>query len=151
MASLVRQTTGRRSRESGSQVGIQLNTFGLDKIRAEINGHALAVIMLEAAQPMLEQATQDWPVDTGASRDSIELVAVEEGDHRARIVLQAGGQKLENDPRNKSGIDYAPFLEFGTEGRAAHGVIRDSVFDNEEAYRSGVRAGVKGLIEGADS
>jgi len=151
MASLVRQTTGRRSRESGSQVGIQLNTFGLDKIQAEINGHALAVIMLEAAQPMLEQATQDWPVDTGASRDSIELVTVEEGDRRARIVLQAGGQKLENDPRNKSGIDYAPFLEFGTEGRAAHGIIRDSVFDNEEAYRSRVRTGVKGLIEGAAS
>lgn len=135
----VRITTGRRSRESGSQVGIQLNLFGLTKLQGAINGKTMAVVLLDSAGPMRDQAYENWPKKTGASSDSIELVVVEEGEHHARVVLQAGGQKLENDPRNKSGIDYAPFLEFGTNGRHAYGAIRNAVFDGEIDFKNRVR------------
>ncbi len=149
MASGVRITTGRRSRETGSQVGVQLNTFGLGKVKEAVNGKELARILIQSAQPMLENAFDNWPKLTGASADSIELVVVEEGETHARIVLQAGGQKLENDPRNKSGIDYAPFLEFGTNGRHAYGAIRNAVFDGESAFKDNVREGVRELIVGS--
>lgn len=147
MASL-RQTTGRRSRDLGTVAGIRLNLFALDQLRGRVTGEEMAAVMLESAKPMYNQAVEDWPRDTGASGDSIELLVVEAGETRARIVLQVGGQKLANDPRNKSGIDYAPYLEFGSQGRHAYGVIRNSVFDNEDDYKQRVREGIKRLIEG---
>lgn len=144
----VRLTTGRRSRESGTQVGIQLNIFGLNALQGAVNGNELAKILMDAAQPMYTTAYENWPKKTGASADSIELVIVEgeEAAKRARIVLQAGGQKLENDPRNKSGVDYAPFLEFGTNGRHAYGAIRDAVYSEETDFKLRVRERVADLI-----
>lgn len=145
---LVRITQGRASRAPGTQVGVQLNTFGLDEVRGRVNGKELAAILMDSAQSMLTDAVLNWPRDTGASGDSIELAVVEENENSARIVLQAGGQTLENDPRNKSGIDYAPFLEFGTNGRAAHGALRNAVYDGETEFKSLVREGVRALILG---
>lgn len=145
---LVRITQGRASRVPGTQVGVQLNTFGLDEVRGRVTGRELAVILIDSAQPMLSDAFENWPKKTGASSESIELMIVEENEHSARIVLQAGGQTLENDPRNKSGIDYAPFLEFGTNGRPAHGALRNAVYDGETEFKSLVRDGVRALLVG---
>lgn len=148
MAGQARVTIGSRSRQPGTQLGMQLNLFALDKLRERMNGENLLAILLESAQPMLEQLVANWPVATGASRDSAELAVVEIADKKARIVLQVGGDKLRQDPRNKSGIDYAPYLEFGTNGRKAYGVLRDTVNDGELDFRAGVRDRARQLIEG---
>lgn len=144
----VRVTTTRGSRQKGDVAGIQLNTFGLQKLADGVNGEEIARIMLEAAQPMFEQCQHDWydhwfNFDTGASADSVALITTEVEERRARIQLQAGGEVLRSDPRNKSHQDYAPMLEYHEGG----GMIRNAVFDNQEEFVRNVHAGIKRLVE----
>lgn len=142
----IRVTIGSRSREPGTRVGVQLNTFGLKRLEAGINGEALAGITLEAAQPMLEQALSDWPVWTGASRDSLELTVEEVSAHLARIRLQAGGQRLIEDARNEKHIDYAPYIEFNGTKTAPPGILAYAVHSQAAEFRAKVHAGVSALI-----
>lgn len=149
MAGGVRTTIGRRSREADSTVGVQINTFGLDKLAEGINGQDLLDILLEAAEPSRVEAYNNWAYLTGASRDSIELVPVEAGERLARIVLQVGGDKLRNDPRNHSHKDYAPYLEFNgsPSGKTPAGVLRNSIYDNDREIRERIQEGLKRKIE----
>jgi hypothetical protein len=119
----------------------------MDKLIAGVTGANLAPILLEAGKPSYEQAYSEWPVLTGASRDSIELIVTEINPRSARVVLQAGGEKLINDPRNKSGKDYAPFIEFNGTPRAPAGILRNSIYDRDADIRSAIHQGVRELIQ----
>jgi hypothetical protein len=128
---------------------VQINTFGFQKLQTVLTGEALADILMDEAQPSLEQAQSEWPVWTGASRDSIELAVSEVGDHHARVVLQAGGEKLISDPRNKSHKDYAPFIEFNGTKTAPAGILMDAVYGRDTELRSGIHNAVGRLISEA--
>ena len=145
----VRTTVGRRSRVPGTLIGVQLNTFRMRRLEALLSGEELAPILLEASQPAMDQAVSEWPVLTGASRDSISLDLIEVGANRARVALQAGGPKLINDARNKSGKDYAPFIEFNGTATAPPGIIIGAIFDNEVEIKQRIRAAVVELIRRA--
>ncbi len=149
MAGTTRVTTGRRSREPGTTVGMEVNVFGLTALEAGINGEAIAPILLEALQPALIEARGEWPILTGASIESMETVISEIGLRHARAVLQVGGAKLIADPRNVSRKDYAPFIEFNGSptGRGQHS-ISNAIFGNDRQIRADVKAGIKLLIEG---
>ncbi len=142
----VRTTTGRRSRIPGTLIGVQLNTFRMRRLEASLNGQQLAPILLDAAGIAFDQAVSEWPVLTGASRDSISLDVIEVESNRARVALQAGGPKLINDARNKSGKDYAPFIEFNGTATAPPGILIGAIFDNEDEIKQRIRAGVADLI-----
>lgn len=139
-----------RSRIPGTQVGLQVNTFGMDRLIAGVNGDSLLEITMEAGQIAFDQAFEEWPVLTGASRDSIELIPAEVEARRARVILQVGGPLLIDDPRNRSHKDYAPFLEFNgsPSGSSAPGVILRAIADNDAAIREAIHAGVAALIQG---
>jgi len=141
-------TVGGRSRVPGTLVGVQLNTFKMRKLEAALSGAELAPILLDAAQPAFEQAVSEWPVQTGASRDSISLDVIEIASSRARIALQAGGQKLINDARNKSRKDYAPFIEFNGTATAPPGILVGSLFGNLDEIKARIRTGVANHIRG---
>lgn len=146
-----RTTFGRRSRAPGEQVGVQINLFGLNKLEAAVTGDKLAEILLYAAQPAYDEAHADWAVDTGASRDSLELGVAEIMPRAARVVLQAGGEKLISDPRNRSKKDYAPFLEFNgsPSGSMGPGTIQRAVYSNDRVIKDRIREGVSRLIREA--
>ncbi len=137
----IRTTFGRRSRTSGTQVGVQVNTFVLDKLASSLNGEALANMLMAAGEPSRQQAYDSWAVLTGASRDSIELAVAEVGPHVARVVLQAGGEKLINDSRNASQRDYAPYLEFNgsPSGSQPAGVLRNAIYDREREIKDSLK------------
>ena len=48
-----------------------MNTFGVDKLHEAITGEAIAPILFAAMQIAEDQARTEWPVETGASRDTI--------------------------------------------------------------------------------
>jgi hypothetical protein len=135
------------SRTPGTKVGVRLNLYGMSKLQAGVTGQALSVILLEAAQPCLDQALGEWPVDTGASRDSIELAVVGVEERKARVALQAGGEKLIDDPRNKKHIDYAPFIEFnGSPAGRGQATLLNAVLDNHQIVRDAIHDRVGALI-----
>ena len=145
----VRVTTGRRSREPGTTVGMQVNTFGLSKLQAGVTGEAIAEILLEALQPALADAKSEWPILTGASISTMETVVSEIGPTHARAVLQVNGEKLIADPRNVSRKDYAPYIEFnGSPTGRGQGAISNAIFGNDRQIRADVHAGVAALIRG---
>lgn len=133
----VRVTTGSRSRIPGTQVGLEVNVFGMTKLQAGINGEFMAEVGVEALQPAYQDAYLEWAVLTGASRDSIEIAVSEVGERLARVVLQAGGEKLMTDPRNHDHTDYAPFLEFNgsPSGSQSPGAIARAIFSNDRLMR----------------
>ncbi len=145
MAGQVRVTTGRYSREVGTSPGITVNVFGLKALEG-ITGQELAVILMEAAQPALATAQEDWPKQTWASHDSLRLEEVEVAEVRARVHLTAGGQQLISDPRNKKHIDYAPFIEFNGTQTAQPGVILHSVLSNEREMKEAIKTAIAELI-----
>ncbi len=144
----VRGIGGRfQSRVPGTQVGFQINTFGLQKLAEGVTGEGLAAVLLESASIAWQQAVDEWPVWTGASRDSIDLSIQEVGDRFARVILSAGGEKLIADLRNKSHKDYAPFIEFNGTQTAPAGILTGAVIDNQDEIASRNRAGVARLIQ----
>lgn len=156
-----RTTWGARSRIPGTGVGVQVNTFGLQKLQAAITGEAIADVLLEAMQVAYDQAKEEWPIDTGASGETIRLEKVSSEDLRShhaggdptrvgRVALQIGGLDLINDPRNKSHKDYAPYVEFnGSPAGRGQGVIQRAVYSNQGVILDQVRSGMAGLIYGA--
>ena len=147
----VRVTTGRPSREPGTQVGMAINTFGLAKLQGAVNSQVMAEIATEALQPAYRDCYDGWAVLTGASRDSISVDTIEVGPTFARVALQAGGEKLIADPRNKSHKDYAPYLEFNgsPSGSQPAGLIVHSIFSNDREMRQIIHDGIKRVIEGS--
>ena len=145
----VRTTVSRRPRTPGTLIGVRLNTFRMRRLEASLSGEELAPILLEASQPAMDQAVSEWPVQTGASRDSISLDIIEVAPNRARVALQAGGPKLINDARNKSGKDYAPFIEFNGTATAPPGILIGAVFDNEVEIKQRIRNAVAEIIRRA--
>lgn len=142
----VRVTVGRRPRTPGTQVGIRLNTFGMNRLQAEVDGDALAQIAYVAYQPAFDEAVENWPVWTGASRDSISLDVVEVGPRFARVALQAGGEKLKSDSRNRSGKDYAPYIEFNGTRTAPPGILLNAVSSRDREIRDEIHSEVSALI-----
>lgn len=142
----IRVLVGRRSREPGTTVGVRLNTFGMSKLEAGVTGAALAQIALDAYQPSFDEAVGNWPVDTGASRDSIELGISEIGAHHARVILQAGGDKLRSDSRNPTGKDYAPFIEFNGTLYAPAGILLNAVANRDADIRREIHSAVSDLV-----
>lgn len=143
----VRINLGRRPRDSGSQVGVSVSTFGLDKLIEGVTGQMMAEVGVKALQVAYEEAQEAWPVQTGASKDSMEVVAAEVGSRHARVRLQVGGQKLISDPRNKSHRDYAPFIEFNGTATAPAGIIRDAIYLNDREIKEEIRQGLRDRIE----
>lgn len=134
------------SRTPGDITAVQMNTFGLQKLIEGVNGEALSIIALEAWQPALEIAREDWPKDTHASVESMELVIIEIGDKHCRVALQVGGEKLRQDERNKSGEDYAPYIEFNGTSTTSPGTITHAVHSTEAEAKAKLREGVAVLI-----
>lgn len=136
------------SRVKGSKAALSINTFGMQKLHEGINGEAIAAILLEAAQPAFDQAFAEWPRDTNASVETLELVVYEVGEKNARVALQIGGPALIEDPRNKKHIDYAPFVEFNGTPKTPPGTMTHAIHANEEEIKRRIREGLRVLIEG---
>jgi hypothetical protein len=134
------------SRVPGTRTGLQLNTFGLDRLAEGINGEIISEILIDAIQPAYEQAKAEWPVLTGASSDSIDVTVTEVGSNYARVALQAGGEKLKEDERNKSGKDYAPYIEYNGTPTTPPGTLTHAMVANEPEMRRMIHASVSELI-----
>jgi hypothetical protein len=140
-----------RDREFGGgyedRLKMQVNVHGLKTLQAGITGDAIAQILMDALEPAEISARADWPVDTGASIDSIERELVEVGERHARAVLQIGGPKLLADPRNRSRKDYAPFVEFnGSPAGRGQGVMARSFYNNEKTMKQIIHNEIASLI-----
>lgn len=121
----------RNNRSPGDPTGLQINTFGMDKLIGGLTGDQLVEIVTEAFQPAYFQLLSEWAVDTGASRDSARISVIEVGARMCRVALEIGGQQLIDDIRNEKHINYAPFLEFnGSPGGTPPGVLLNAVIDN---------------------
>lgn len=144
----VRVTVGRGSRIPGTEAGIQVNTFGLDRLMAGVTGAALEPLLYEALEPSFELAHEAWPVLTGASRDSMRLQTIEIEARRARVALLVGGEQLKSDPRNITpGKDYAPFIEYNGTATVPPGTIAYAIHSREQDIRAVIHEGVGFLIE----
>lgn len=142
----VRVTRGSRSRIPGVPVGVQFSTFGLDQLEA-ISGADLEPIVLEAIQPARDQAASEWPIDTGASIDTLRIETDEVGARHVRVSLRIGGAPLIADARNVKHIDYAPFIEFnGSPGGTPPGILSYAVSSQARLIRSLIHAGVQEMI-----
>lgn len=137
------------SHTPGTKVGLQVNTFAAQKFKAMLTGENLARLALEAIQPAYETALEEWPVLTGASRDSIDTEIIEIGAHHARVALTVGGEKLIQDIRNKSGKDYAPFIEFNGTSTTPAGTLTNAMVMNEGDAKAHIHEGVAELLAGA--
>jgi hypothetical protein len=134
------------SREPGTRVGLQVNVFGLKKLSNAITGDMLADILKEAIQPAYQQALAEWPVLTGASRDSIDIEVTEVGGKFARVALQAGGEKLIYDERNRSGKDYAPFIEFNGTLTTPPGTLIHAMHSTESEMKQIIKSKVSEFL-----
>lgn len=147
MASSSRVNFGRGSREPGTQAGIQVSTFGFDALLQGVNGQALAEITADALKPSLEYALAEWPVLTGASRDSIRVEITEVGPRFGRAALLVGGEQLKSDPRNITpGKDYAPFIEYNGTPTTPPGTLSRAIFSHQRDIRDRTREGIRTLI-----
>lgn len=144
----VRVTRNREfTTQSGSTLGMQVNVHGLVKLQAGVTGDLLAPILVDSLQPALVEAKQAWPILTGASVDSMDVVVIEIGERHARVNLQVGGDRLRNDPRNPSRKDYAPYIEYnGSPAGRGQGTMVNAFLNNEREMRHAVRDGVAQLI-----
>lgn len=133
-------------RVPGTRVGIQANYFGLTALEG-ITGEDLAPLLMSAMRIAEVEALMEWPKDTHASVETIELQLMDVGAKRARVALVAGGQRLIEDPRNRSGKDYAPFIEFNGTKTAAPGTLSRAVIANDTAIKAEVASGIRMLIQ----
>jgi hypothetical protein len=115
---------------------------------AGLNGEALAPIAIEAWEPAFAQAQAEWPKWTHASVDSMRVWVTDVEAHKVRVALSVGGIRLIQDSRNKSGKDYAPYIEFNGTKTAAPGTIQRAVEDNRDAMKQIARAGALALLKG---
>lgn len=135
-----RVTFGRRSRVPGTDVGINVNTFGAERLLGMLTGPQLEAILHEAIVPAFEQLKQDWPILTGASSDTIRIETVEIGARHARVALLVGGEALIADARNEKHIDYAPFVEFNGTSKTPPGTMAYAMHSNQAQIRQTIHA-----------
>jgi len=146
------------SRVKGTAFGLQVNTFGLKRLREGITGAAMAEIAIKALEPAKEEAFEEWPKPpsepeeeyqrTGASSESIRIEVIEVGSTTARVALTVGGEQLINDPRNESHKDYAPIVEYLGTPYVRPGIITHALFANMDRITQELHTGVAQLIEG---
>lgn len=151
MASNIRTTVGGiggkfPSRTPGSRTAIQVNAFGMKALEG-ITGAEIAEVLMAAMQPAKEHALIEWPILTGASRDTIGLEVTEVGEKFARVALVAGGKQLIEDPRNKSKKDYAPFIEFNGTPTTTPGTLTSAVIITEQDRKRIIREGLAAIIK----
>ena len=147
----VRVTFGHGSRIPGTEAGIQINSFRFEKLLGLVTGEEMAPILKEAMVPSFMDAHAEWPVLTGASRDSMRLQTEEVTPSTARVALRVGGPQLIADPRNEKHIDYAPFIEYNGTATAAPGIISRSIFTHMSQIKATVHAGVLALVQRVNS
>lgn len=135
------------SKVPGDPTGFGVNTFLLDKLKAAMDGEALAPLVLDAVEPAKEQALAEWPVDTGASRSTIRTEIVETGPHFARAALIVGGIALIEHPDNKSHKDYAPFIEFNGTSKTPPGTLSNAVFDTSDAMKERLADNIRAYLQ----
>jgi len=137
------------SRTPGDPTGLSINSFLIGKIKEVLSGEQVAPILLWAMEPAYEQAKADWPVVTGASSDTIRLETDEIEANFARVSLRVGGEQLMQDPRNKKGIDYAPFVEFNGTSKTPPGTITHAVIITQDEVKERIKLGLQALLGGA--
>lgn len=135
-----------RRRQPGTKTAIEVNAFGLQALQG-ITGEEIAEILMYALEPAKMHAIEEWPKLTHASVETIDLEVTEVGPKMARVALVAGGERLVNDPRNKSKKDYAPFIEFNGTSTTPPGTLTSAVILTEEQRRQRLREGLAALIE----
>ncbi len=113
-----------------------------------MTGAALAPILMDAIEIAKDYAYSEWPVLTGASRDTIRTSVAEVSAKSAKVNLLVGGPQLIADPRNKSGKDYAPYVEFNGTSKTAPGTMARAMELNKEEMKERIRDGVAELIRG---
>lgn len=142
----VRVSRGSRVRTVGAPVGVQVSTFGLDRLEG-VTGADLEPILTEAMQPARDVVAADWPIDTGASIDTLRIETDEIGARHARVSLRIGGAPLIADARNTKHIDYAPYIEFnGSPGGTPPGTIAYAMSSQARLMRDLIHAGVRALL-----
>lgn len=142
----VRVLRGARSRVPGTTVGVQVSTFGIDELE-QISGSELVPILLEAMEPVRQVVAAEWPIDTGASIETLRIETDEIGIRHARVSLKIGGTPLIMDPRNTKHIDYAPYIEFNGSPRGTPpGTIAYAFSSQARLMRSLIHAGARELI-----
>lgn len=135
-----------RRRTPGTKTAIEVNAFGLQALQG-ITGEEIAEILLYALEPAREMAIEEWPKQTYASVETIGLEVTEIGAKSARVALVAGGEKLINDPRNKSHKDYAPFIEFNGTSTTPPGTLTSSVILTDRERQQRLRDGLAMLLK----
>lgn len=143
------------SREPGDPTGMSINIFLMQKLQEGITGQELQEIATEALSIAEGIAQDEWPVDTGASNDSIRIEEIETGAKHARAALVVGGEPLKEDPRNEKGIDYAPFIEFnGSPGGTPPGTMVHAMAlaqpEMVDLIKQRVSELIKGLVGGTE-
>lgn len=144
----VRVTRGNRIQTIGAPVGVQVNTFGLQRLAAGVDGDHLEEILTDAMSIPEAVVQETWPVDTGASLDTLRIETDEVGPSHARVSLRIGGAPLIADPRNTKHIDYAPYIEFnGSPGGTPPGTILYAMTSTDRQVRDRIHNRVRELIE----
>lgn len=144
-----RVTFGRRSRAPGTDVGINVNTFGAERLLSVLTGAQLEPILHEAMVPAYEQLKQDWPILTGASSDTIRIETQEVGVRHVRVALKIGGELLVSDARNVKHIDYAPFVEFNGTSKTPPGTMAYAMHANQAQIRQTIHEMIGQVIQSA--
>lgn len=130
----------------GSPVGMQVSSFGLEKLMG-VSGSDMEPLAHEALLPAFTQVQSEWPVLTGASLDSLRIETDEVGPTHVRVSLRIGGVPLIADPRNTTHKDYAPFIEFnGSPGGTPPGTILYAMSANDRLMRTMLHEGVTALL-----
>lgn len=144
----VRVTRGNRIQTIGAPVGVQTNTFGLQRLMAGVSGDHLEEILTDALQIPEQVVQETWPVDTGASVETVRIETDEVGPTHARVSLRIGGAPLIADPRNKKHIDYAPYIEFnGSPGGTPPGTLLYAMTSTSTEVKDYIHNRVRELIE----
>lgn len=143
------RVTGQRaiSKTPGTTIGLQVNTFVMDKLASDLSGELLQPIAVEALTPALFQCREEWPVLTGASKETIRVETVEVTAKAVRVALVVGGLPLIEDPRNKSHKDYAPFIELNGTATTPAGTLTHAMVMNESEMRAYLHDRARALLE----
>lgn len=116
--------------------GVDELIHNIEVLRNAVNGGSLALLMMQAAGVLVENAKSNAPVDTGALRQSI----------RSYTTLSTS-----SDAEMSVGTDvpYGVHQEFGTSVMPAHPFLRPAIEQTKDQYAAAVADGVWKLITGA--
>lgn len=138
-----RTTITPSSREVGALTTFRVNTFALAAIKESVSGSQIIKILMRALRPARDQAMAEWPRLTGASGDTIRILPSEISETNARAALVIGGPPLIEDPRNRSGKDYSPYVEFNGTSKTAPGTLTRAMYENAEQMKEIIADGIR--------